>query len=216
MEKCSFESCSKLIDSRYKFCYAHRKEKYTAKCKYHGETIFSEGNCLECKSFMKPIYRIYYRDGKYWIGHKLAPKDHHTSEYFKFLLHRNRRNAMKFLGNVTTGPGIYGIFKRSKGGLGQCLYIGQSLNVKKRVEEHQDNIVKAINKEKCIPTMYNELLTVGVKNIKFVKLISLNKKFNTIEELFESLTIFEQFYMDSFEPTINVIAARKSDDLFIK
>jgi hypothetical protein len=133
------------------------------------------------------------------------------------LTHRNRRYASKFITRVTRGPGTYGIFRRYGSKLGKCYYVGQSVNVKSRVAQHIQKVRIAKNKShgwREIPSMYFDLAEVGLENLKFVKLMSIDSrtlKKMTFDEELESLTIMEQYGMDCFKPSLNVICAEATD-----
>lgn len=211
MKKCGIENCNKTIDDSYKFCYEHRRCCYIDTCKIHGSVEFKQGKCIDCLQLMKPIYRIYKRDGKFYLGRKLAKLDHPLYEYFNLLIHRNRPYAMRFINPILNGSGTYGIFKKGRGNsLGRCMYIGQSINIKCRVDQHIEKISMAQNKFPGLPTMYYNLSDIGLPNLKFMKLISIDKIME-IEQLYECLSILEQYSMDCFQPELNVIAARNTE-----
>lgn len=213
---CDFKGCSKIISSRYRFCFDHKNEKYIETCKHHGETTHTAFKCGKCKAMRRSIYRVHRKDGKYWIYNRLAPKDHKMSSYFKDLIHANRRYASKFISNVTKGPGTYGIFKRdgrSSIDIGKCLYVGQSVDVRWRVGDHIDKVKRASKGENGLPHMYALLAEIGIENIKFVRLMGIPKPlYSTMnkDEALEALSLLEQYGMDSFEPELNVTAARKT------
>ena len=132
--------------------------------------------------------------------------------------HPNRRYAQKYaLNRITKGPGCYGIFvknNKSKLGIGKCLYIGQSVNVPRRIAEHKENIQKARNKDQTVPKMYQKIAEDYTDDvIKFVKVYSVDKATWTKMDKDQALTylsILEQYFMDSYSPILNYAGARKS------
>lgn len=235
MKKCEHPGCNKEIEDIYHFCYEHRKDKYIDNCKIHGATEFILGQCQKCKKLKRPIYRINKRNGKYYFNMDKKPleKGYFMEPYYKVLTHKNENYAKRFLGNISNAPGIYGIFVRNrkkKDGLGECLYVGQSGNIKNRIEQHKRNFVKASNHIKglkahnkhgiiVIPNYkveakyYMMAKDYYLKDLKFVCLYRIDKndwKKYTREEQKVCLTFLEQAYMDTFKPKYNSFAARPS------
>lgn len=212
--------------------------KFVGKCKYHGKTEFTQKGCIRCRNNLRAIYRVYSkrtRSGEK-IYYTTGNKDISNIKICRMLpyLTKIRKDiAKQFITRITKGPGTYGIFvinKRFTSGeneaqkyLGECLYVGQSINVKARVADHVKKINiarKDENRELCqfpypkIPSMYYDIAEYPEDRIKIVKLTSISseivQKMNS-SELYEALTYLEQWGMDCFDPRLNVTAARRSD-----
>ena len=229
--KCPYIGCNSIVNDKYVYCWFHKDEKYKSICKIHGESIFKGGRCVECEKMKRPMYRIHKRANKYYVGNskKPLPKDSYLMKqgWNRILIHKNRKYAMRFVSRITNTPGIYGIFtrdKRNKHGIGKCLYVGQSVNIKNRVKQHRDNLKEAkrhiISNHKRIPDSnkmnvakmyYYIAFDYNLEDLKFVRLMSIDRrqwnKLSRIESL-ELLTFLEQYCMDSWKPKFNKIAAR--------
>lgn len=103
--------------------------------------------------------------------------------------------------------GIYAIFDRNDPNV--CYYVGQSVNIPKRVKQHEENIALAKSGQQTLE-MYKELAKHEINIIEchldgFVI-------YNCIQKglLLEVLTILEQYAMDACKPTLNAIPARKT------
>lgn len=233
MKRCEHLNCRTMVKDQYHFCWVHRKDKYKDTCYKHGKTDFQEGICLKCKKMRTPMYRIHKRKNKYYFNKnkRPLPKDYFMKPYYKILTHRTVAYQKKYIGRITKGPGTYAIFvrdKRSKLGIGKCLYVGQSTDVARRAKEHQEAIkiatkdlrrVKRLNKriylidkrKLKVPLLYYRLAQYGLPKVKFVRLHKIEKSFwkkLTLKEALQCLTFFEQLGMDTFKPQFNTIAAR--------
>ena len=233
MKECEHNGCKNMIDDNYHFCYQHRKDTYIDICHIHGETEFILGKCQKCKKLRTPIYRIHYRNGAYYFNKDKKPlsKDYFMKPYYKVLTHKTPAYNKQFIGNITATPGIYGIFEKKKdGSLGKCLYVGQSYNIKNRVSQHRKNFVTASNhikglkahskhqiiiitKYKVEAKYYMMARDYYLKDLKFVSLYKIDKKTwqkYTKEEQKLCLTFLEQAMIDTWNPSLNIIAARPS------
>lgn len=138
------------------------KGYHVGTCKIHGETLFKRGTCVECRKMHVGLYRIFKRNGKYYHNRNKTPlpKGFFMEPFYKQLTHPTRRYQMQFVGRVTSGPGTYGIFVRnskSKDGIGKCLYVGQSVDVARRCQEHYLRIkvaTKHIEKLKSVGSKF--------------------------------------------------------------
>lgn len=233
MKVCEHKECTEQIEDKYRFCYEHRKDKYYDQCHIHGKQLFSEGKCLKCQEMKKPIYRIYNRNGKYYFNRdkKPLPLNSFLKPYYKVLTHKTKAYQKQFMCNISNQPGIYGIFvrdRRKKSHLGECLYVGQSQSISKRIEQHKKNFVVASNhikglkahnktgiivipKYKVESKYYMMAKDYWLKDLKFVCLYKIpKKKFLKLsqEEQKMLLTFLEQCEMDVWQPKLNYFAAR--------
>ena len=236
MHKCGHKGCTKQISDKYRFCFKHKDDPYMWDCKIHGRTIFKSGQCQICKSLKRPIYRIFKRHGMYFVGTSHIPITNNYNpiifRYKEELTHRNITYAKNFISSkITQGPGCYGIFvrnNRSKNNIGKCLYVGQSVDVVKRIEQHKANIATARKeidlkkhfdvKSDCkytVPRMYYDIANKYSNDVLvFKKLISIPKPLWSQcdkKKAQYALSIFEQYCMDCYNPEENVIAARNSN-----
>lgn len=243
MHKCGKKGCQKQIEDKYRFCFEHKDTPYKDICKIHGKQTFIAGQCKRCKEMKRGIYRIYKRDRKYYFNKNKKPIDRNSPYYFlkpwfNILTHKTRQFQEKQAKNISTSPGIYGIFLRDrtkKNQLGNCLYIGQSVNVKSRCTQHKKHIVTASNHikgvrakakknykdwRKMIPKekrkVENKYYTISqyyLADIKFVQLLKIDKKdWETLsdEQRKILLCMGEQLGIDVFKPITNTFASRPS------
>lgn len=194
------------------------------KCKKHGISKSVNGFCLECQKedLSCPIYRIERHGNKCYLMGKEIPKNSYLNQYLWFLTDKNKRTISLLMSDyINEVPGIYGIFyKKQNGRAGECLYIGQSVNIKRRVSEHQEAIKAAYEdltnikpKKHTQQSLYYQLAFMGLQNLKFVQIVSINQDvWNNLstEEAQECLAVFEQYAMDCYSPRLNRIAARKT------
>lgn len=239
MHKCEHIGCETEVEDNFHFCYVHRKDKYLDTCKIHGVTEFVLGVCQKCKKLKKPIYRINKRNGKYYFNMNKKPLEdnYFMKPFYDVLTHKNPNYEKQFMCNITKNAGIYGIFERDpskKDGLGKCLYVGQSGNIKNRIEQHKKNFVTASNHIKGLKAheqanSKNKIIVIPnykveakyymmakdhyLKDLKFVTLYKIDKrkwsKFS-IEEQKLCLTFLEQAMIDTWKPKFNTFAARPS------
>lgn len=242
MHKCGYHGCQEQVDDRYRFCWAHRKTPYIDICKIHGKQTFVEGQCQECKKLKRGVYRIYKRNGKYYFNRnkKALPANYFMKPFYPILVNREIPFHAGYIKSIIQGPGIYGIFERDKtkkNQLGRCLYIGQSVHIKTRKDQHHKQIVAASNQLKGVRAKakkadknkswkklisrdrykvekkYYDLAEYGLKNIKFVTLYAIPKTIwnrLTFEEQKTCLTFLEQNFIDTYKPKLNTFAPRNS------
>ena len=235
MKKCAHKGCNNKIDEQYRFCYEHRKDKYIGTCYIHGKTTFSEGRCLKCQEMKKPIYRIHKRGNDYYFNRNRKPinKNSFIHPYCKQLTHKTVSYQNRYIGKITNSPGIYGIFvrdKRRKDQMGECLYVGQSINLATRIKQHKKNFVVASNHIKGLKAQSKSSIIVipkykveakyymmakdyWLKDLKFVCLYKFTD--NDFKKLQNSekkilLTLEEQLFIDLYSPKLNTFAARPS------
>lgn len=235
MKKCEHKGCKNRIEDHYKFCFEHRKDKYIDTCYIHGRTTFSEFKCLKCQAMKKPMYRIHKRGSEYYFNRNKKPisKDSFMYPYCKQLTHKTVTYQNKYMGKITNSAGIYGIFvrdRRKKDQLGECLYIGQAVNLTNRMKQHKKNFTTASNHIKGLKAQSKSAIIVipkykveakyymmakdyWLKDLKFVCLYKFDsKEFNKLENSEKKilLTLEEQLYMDIYSPLYNTFAARPS------
>lgn len=233
MHKCEYPYCRERILNKYKFCIKHKDTPYYDICKIHGKQVFVAGVCQKCKSMHYGIYRIYYRDGKYFHNRnkKPIPKDSWLKPWLRILANKNisyhKRREEK---EVTASPGVYGIFVGKK-----CLYIGQSVNVQRRKGEHYkcieiaDKHLKRLKKKSKYKSLskllkrknakvswkyYKIANNYSVDNLTFKQLVRIKQKeWNSLTKYQRQtlLSYFEQLMMDIHKPTLNIVKARNSN-----
>ena len=201
----------------------------TKYCKKHGKTIYynngknEELRCLKCEEekLDVPIYRIKNYDGKNYLCGKEITKESYLNKFLWLLTDKNKRTISMLMNDqLRNCPGIYGIFyKKPNNKVGECLYIGQSVDVLRRVDEHKNNVKKAMDdlknheRNNKISQMYYNLAFIGIERLKFVQLIELSNDIWSEMNVFEAeecLDLFEQYCMDCFSPRYNTSAARKT------
>lgn len=229
LHKCGHPKCTNYIELKYEYCYEHKNDRLTngtlLNQNHNSEEILKEfPNASDMTKSVYKIRRRTYRNTVfYYLGSKRLDDTYIRDDLLKIFSKPSLYQAKKYVGKITKGAGTYGIFirnRRSKLGIGECLYIGQSLNVKNRISQHMDNIniaslyiTKGINK-KDVPRMYYGMAAIGIENLKFVRLMSIDSRYwdslnrHDKEEL---LTITEQYMMDCWEPRYNVVKARPTD-----
>lgn len=200
-------------------------EKENNICKKHGQTKFINGKCLQCleENLYLPIYRIEEKiengNKKFYILGDEINDNHYLNNFLWLLTDKNKKTISMLMNDfISEVPGVYGIFYKKKNGkAGECLYIGQSVNIKNRIEEHKNNILQAkkdlINHQRTQESLYYNLAFIGYDNIKFVQLIDISKDiWNNLnkDQASELLTVFEQYCMDCYSPRYNKTAARPS------
>lgn len=232
MHKCNYPYCRERIDDKYRFCYKHRNTPYYDICKIHGKQIFIAGVCQKCKSLHYGIYRIYYRNGSYYHNRNKKPlsKDTWLKPWLRTLANKNKSyHKRREEKEVTSSPGVYGIFHNKK-----CLYIGQSVNVQRRKNEHfrdieiADKHLKRLKKKSKYKSLgkllkrtnakvswkyYKIANNYSVDDLTFKQLVRIKQKdWNSLTKYQKQtlLSYFEQLMMDIHKPTLNIIKARNS------
>ena len=244
MKKCGHKGCKNKIEEQYRFCFEHRKDKYQDVCYIHGKTMFSEGKCLKCQDMKKPIYRIHKRGNEYYFNRNRKPisKSSFIYPYCKQLTHKTISYQNKYIGKITTSPGIYGIFvrdKRRKDQMGECLYVGQSrVGISTRVRQHKKSLALASRQIQGIRSYYGKSISwnklksylnikmelkyysiiykYSMSDLKFISLHTFSKKELskfTNSEINMLLTCFEQMLIDVYKPSENRVAARPSSSI---
>lgn len=243
MHKCGKRGCQKQVEDSYRFCFLHKDTPYKDTCKIHGKQVFIAGECQKCKTLKQGIYRIYKRNGKYYFNRSKKPIDKNSKyyflkPYFDVLTHKTRQFQEKQVSTISESPGVYGIFVRDrnkKNQLGKCLYIGQSVNLKRRIAQHKKNIVTASNQikgirlkakknyrdwKKMVPkekrkveNKYYIMSQYYMKDLKFTPIVKVDKKYwNKLTEEQKKLLLcfLEQVELDTFKPESNTFASRPS------
>lgn len=173
---------------------------------------------INYEELKKSKYGIKKKKGKFYVNDEELDEKSFLVRlgYVEDLTKKTKESALKYLGNITSVPGIYAIFKKDTNGeLGKCLYIGQSFNIKHRCKEHIDNLYNAYGTEFKVLTMYKDLNNIGKDNIKFVRLFAISNKYwdkMDYEEKNLTLTILEDYFISSLKPKLNVIQARRTDE----
>lgn len=200
-------------------CYKHRNTKYKSTCPIHGKTIFIGRQCQKCKDLKMPLYVI--KNGKDRLGKKIGVR-HFLYPYLDRLTKLDKKYQVKYQKRISSVSGIYGIFAGNI-----CLYVGQSNNIKKRIEQHKKNFKIAqyqmrgirIHKKRIslnkiprkVEFKYYEMASnyklsdLTYKTLFAIPQIEDNYKFN------ELLTYAEQAMMIAYKPKYNHIAARPSE-----
>ncbi len=200
-------------------CYKHRNTKYKSTCPIHGKTIFIGRQCQKCKDLKMPLYVI--KNGKDRLGKKIGVR-HFLYPYLDRLTKLDKKYQVKYQKRISSVSGIYGIFAGNI-----CLYVGQSNNIKKRIEQHKKNFKIAqyqmrgirIHKKRIslnkiprkVEYKYYEMASnyklsdLTYKTLFAIPQIEDTYKFN------ELLTYAEQAMMIAYKPKYNHIAARPSE-----
>ena len=200
-------------------CYKHRNTKYKSTYPIHGKTIFIGRQCQKCKDLKMPLYVI--KNGKDRLGKKIGVR-HFLYPYLDRLTKLDKKYQVKYQKRISSVSGIYGIFAGNI-----CLYVGQSNNIKKRIEQHKKNFKIAqyqmrgirIHKKRIslnkiprkVEFKYYEMASnyklsdLTYKTLFAIPQIEDNYKFN------ELLTYAEQAMMIAYKPKYNHIAARPSE-----
>jgi hypothetical protein len=201
---------------KFVVCYKHRNTKYKGKCKIHGNTWFIGRQCQKCAELKQPLYVI--KDKKDRRGN-VIDKEHYLYPYLNRLTHKTRAYQRKYIQRISHSSGIYGIFYGNT-----CLYVGQSVDISTRVQQHKDNFIKAqkqlqgirirkkrVNLDKIkhkVEYKYYQLANAyKLSDLKFKKLMAVPKLKNE-REYKELLTYAEQAMIDSYKPKFNHISAR--------
>lgn len=171
--------------------------------------------------FWRRRYKYYDKTGA------IIDKKHWLYPYKELLCNTSRAFLIKHSNNITAGCGVYGIFVRKPdNSLGKCLYIGQSVNVKNRVAQHKKCFktaqrhligcrvhnkkltVKKLNNYKVELKYYKMADKYKLSELKFRKIIAINTKKLTEQQIKELLTYAEQHAIEVFKPQFNTFAAR--------
>lgn len=199
-------------------CYEHRNSKYKDVCKIHGETTFINRQCQKCLKLKTPMFLV--KNGKDRFGKKIT-KNHFLYPYLDRLTSTNltRKYQGKYARRISNCSGIYGIFVKNT-----CLYVGQSTNISKRIDQHKENFVKAQRhirgvhilrprlpiskmKHKVEYKYYEMANSYKLKDLTFKTLFVIPYNKNK-DEFNETLTYAEQAMMIAYNPKFNHIAAR--------
>lgn len=201
---------------KYVVCYKHRETKYKYICKIHNYTTFIGRQCLKCKELKQPIYTI--KQNKDRFGKKIT-KSHFLYPYLDRLTDTDLEYQKLFQRRISSCSGIYGIFCDDV-----CLYVGQSVNITNRIEQHKKNFKIAQNhlrgirlhKKKIylskipykVEYKYYELAynyTLG--DLSYKTLFVVPKLIDDFE-FNELLTYAEQAMINTYKPKFNHISAR--------
>lgn len=201
---------------RYVVCFEHRETRYKDTCKIHGKTTFINRQCLKCKSLKTPVYLIKDKKDRFGSG---ITKKHFLYPYLSRLTRLTMSYQKKFMQRISNTSGIYGIFYKNT-----CLYVGQSVNISKRIQQHKENFkiakqhinnIKKTKKrvsiskiEHKIEYKYYEMANeYDLKELTFKTLMVVPKLKNKYAYS-ELLTYAEQTMMEVYKPKFNHIAAR--------
>lgn len=219
MKECQAHGCKKQIDDKYRFCFTHKNNLYVDNCKIHGKTKFRSGRCVHCRGLRRAVYRYKIgADGVGRIGRREVKRSSPEALIVSVLKHPNRRYASRFLQDIGSFSGVYGIFEKSKrtsNGLGACMYVGQSVNIERRIGQHKEQILEAKKHPGDAREMYRVLAMYDISELEFRCLYrvppEVNARCENIDQLLYVLACLEQWGMDSYEPTLNLSAARITD-----
>lgn len=210
------QNCNKFV-----VCYNHRNTKYIDICKIHGETEFINRQCLQCRELKNTIYLITNNCDR--LG-QVIDKNHYLYPYKSRLTHLTRKYQNKYIQRISKTAGVYGIF------VGRvCLYVGQSVNVSNRINQHKENFKiakyqingirlhrKRIDISKIphkVEYKYYEMAKdYNLSDLVFKTLFKIPKLSNDFE-FNELLTYAEQAMIDSYHPKFNRIAARPTKNI---
>ena len=201
---------------KYVVCYDHKNTKYIDYCKLHRKTTFINRQCLKCKQLKEPVYLI--KDDKDRFGNNIT-KSHYLYPYLDRLTHLTKSYQNKYIQRISHSSGIYGSFYNNI-----CLYVGQSIDISNRINQHKENFKKAqhqINgtrahkKRISISKMphkveykyYEMAYSYKLNDLSFKKLFNVPKMDNEFEYN-EILTYAEQAMIETYKPKFNHIAAR--------
>lgn len=201
---------------KYVVCYKHRNTIYTDVCKIHGKTSFINRQCQKCKELKKPTYRIKNKKDRFG---KVINKKHFLYSYLERLTKLDRQYQNKFMKRISHSSGVYGIFYHNV-----CLYVGQSVDISNRINQHKENFKKAqhqINGTRAhkkrvsiskiqhkVEYKYYEMAnSYKLGDLTFKKLFDVPKLKDSFE-FNELLTYAEQAMIDTYKPKFNHISAR--------
>lgn len=206
---------------KYIVCYEHKDTKYKDICKIHGETWFINRQCQKCKKLKEPTYLI--KNNKDRKG-KTITKNHFLYPYKSRLLptHLTIDYQKPFMQRISNTSGIYGIFYKNT-----CLYVGQSVNITNRIEQHKKNFKIAqnhlrgirIHKKRVsiskiphkVEYKYYELANNYKLSDLTYKTLFVIPKIKNEQDYKELLTYAEQAMMIAYKPKFNHIAARPTE-----
>lgn len=211
--KCKICGCD---CGKFVVCFEHRNKKYKDTCKIHGNTWFINRQCLKCAELKEAIYLI--RDNCDRFGN-VVNKDHYLYPYRARLTHLTKKYQSKYMQRISKSSGIYGIFAGNT-----CLYVGQSVNVSNRIQQHKENFKVAkfqingtkLHKQRIsiskmphkVEYKYYEMAkNYNLPDLSFKMLFKIPKLKDDFE-FNELLTYAEQAMIESYKPKYNHIAAR--------
>jgi len=200
----------------YLVCYEHRNTKHKSTCKIHGKTTFIGNSCQKCAKLKEPIYVV---EKKCDRNGKRITKSHFLYPYLDRLTNLTRGYQSKYQRRISHCAGIYGIFAGST-----CLYVGQSVDISNRIEQHKNNFKIAqkhmqgiriwkkriqLNKIKHkVEFKYYEMANnYKLKDLTY-KTLFVVPRMDSDKEFNELLTYAEQAMMIAYKPKYNHIAAR--------
>lgn len=211
--------CGKKISNSYVVCFEHRNTKYKAVCPIHGKTTFIGRQCQKCKDLKTPLYLV--KNGKDRLGKKIGIR-HFLYPYLERLTKLDKRYQVGFQKRITERSGVYGIFAGNT-----CLYVGQSNNIKKRIEQHKKNFkiaqyqlrgIRIHKKRICLSKVPKKVEFKYYEMANNYKLSDLTYKtlfavpqLSDQYEFNELLTYAEQAMMIAYKPKYNHIAARPNE-----
>ena len=205
------KECGKFV-----VCFDHKDTKYKEICPIHGYTWYINRQCLKCKQLKEPIYVI--KDKKDRLGNKITKK-HYLYPYLDRLTNYSKTYQQQFQRRISNCSGIYGIFYNNT-----CLYVGQSINITHRIEQHKKNFKIAqnhlrglrIRKKRIsiskiphkVEYKYYEMASkYKLGDLSYKTLFVVPKLSNNIEYN-ELLTYAEQAMIFAYKPKCNHMAAR--------
>lgn len=211
--KCKVCGCD---SGKFIVCFEHRNKKYKDTCHIHGNTYFINRQCLKCLKLKEVIYLI--KDGCDRFGNKVD-KNHYLYPYKSRLTHLSRKYQSKYMQRISKTSGIYGIFANNT-----CLYVGQSVNISNRIEQHKENFKIAkfhisgvkLHKQRIsiskldhkVEYKYYEMAKdYNLPDLTFKTLFKIPRLENEFE-FNELLTYAEQAMINSYKPKFNKVAAR--------
>ena len=213
--------CGAKCGNKYIVCFEHKDTKYKDKCKIHGVTTFINRQCQKCKKLKTPEYEIKNKKDRFG---KTINKNHFLYPYLDRLTNKDLAYQKQFIQRISCKPGVYGIFHNNT-----CLYVGQSVNISNRINQHKEAFKKAqkqlqgirIRKKRIhldkvprkVEYKYYELANnYKLGDLKFKKLFDVPRLKDDFE-FSELLTYAEQAMMDVYDPKINLMAARPTKEV---
>lgn len=219
MKICACRGCKTEIKDDFRFCWVHRNNIYIDHCNIHGKTNFRNFRCILCKQNEKSIYTL----RKSRSTHRICVGEYNAPRYcYKYIKELYEKRFKENYGTSTLDliissgglfserkheHAVYGLFdKKTK----ECYYIGQTFDFLRRKEEHFDCLDKTHKGiTKNIPLWYKNL--PEKKNIALVCLYHYPddwfKTLSLVQKLYV-LAVAEQWGMDTYKPSQNVVQAR--------
>ncbi|MEE3344040.1 MAG: hypothetical protein VZS44_08120 [Bacilli bacterium] len=214
--KCRICNCN---SGKYVVCYKHRTTKYKYNCKIHGKTDFIGRQCLKCLELKQPVYSIVGKKDRFG---KRITKNHFLYPYLDRLTNYDINYQQQFQRRISNCSGVYGIFYKNI-----CLYVGQSVNITNRIEQHKKAFKVAQNHLRGIRLHKKKIYLSKIQCKVEYKYYEMAKNYKlsdlTYKTLFvipklkdefeykELLTYAEQSMINTYKPKCNLISARPSD-----